>query len=64
MDARRPALDKVDGSWVPSVVGNRELGGRRDGLQRVLMVVLIFRGTTRQAAGGGRGGKLESRDDC
>ena len=28
------------------------------------MAVLIFRGTTRQAAGGGRGGKLESRDDC
>ena len=64
MNTRGPALDEVNGSWVPSIVGNRELGGRRDGLRRVLVVVLIFRCTTRQTAGGGRGGKLESREDC
>ena len=64
MNARRPALDEVNGSWVPSTVGNGELGGRREGLRRVLVLVLVFRCTTRQPAGGGRGGKLNCRDDC
>ena len=64
MNARKLPLDEVNGSWVPSIVGNGELGGRRDGLRRVLVVVLVFRGATRQPAGGGRGGKLECRDDC
>ena len=46
---------------MPSAVGNGELWGRRDGLRRVL--VLVLRCTTRHPAGGGRGGKLDSRDD-
>ena len=46
---------------MPSAVGNGELWGRRDGLRRVL--VLVLRCTTRHPAGGGRGGKLDGRDD-
>ena len=64
MNARRPVFDEVDGPWVPSTVGNGELGGRREVLQRVLVLVLVFGCATRQPAGGGRGGKLECRDDC
>ena len=44
-----------------SAVGNGELWVRSDGLRWVL--VLALRGATRQPAGGGRGGKLDGRDD-
>ena len=46
---------------MPSAVGNGELWGRSDGLRWVL--VLVLRGATRQPTGGGRGGKLDGRDD-
>ena len=57
MDSRRAALDEVNGPRLPRVVGNRELGSRGRGL----VLMLVLRGAPGQAAGGGRGGKLDSR---
>ena len=57
LDSCRAALKKVDGSGLPCVVGNRKLGR---GGRGVLMLVL--RRAAWQAAGGGSGGKLDSRD--
>ena len=47
MNARGTAVDE----------GNRELGSRG----RCLVLMLVLCRTPRQAAGGGRGGKLDSR---
>ena len=57
LDSCRAALKKVDGSGLPCVVGNRNLWS---GGQGVLMLVLHR--VAWQAAGGGSGGKLDSRD--
>ena len=57
MNTRGAAVEEVDGTGLPRVVGNRELRSRGRGL----VLVLILRRTSRQAAGGGRGGKLDSR---
>ena len=54
-------FEKFKCSEVSCAVGDGERWGRSDGLR---VLVLILRRATRQPAGGGSGGKLDSRDDC
>ena len=56
VDSCRVTLDKVDGSGLPRVAGNRKLGSRGRGL----VLMLVLRRAPWQSAGGGSGGKLDS----